>query len=294
MTTSAPVIADRSAGVVIASAAGDALGAPHEFGGPLDDAMALSMTGGGAFGWRPGEWTDDTQMALAVLTQLAAGGSGLSDVESGFLDWFASGPRDVGTQTSAVLRSGAPLAASAARFQQRNPEGAGNGGLMRIGPAALSFPRRPEEIATYARGVTELTHPHVDCLDASVLWAVAIDKTIHSAPPPDETWDFAAAVRGGLALIPDARRARWAQPIGEACERPAFAFYKTNGWVIHAFQAALSVIVRTPLPGGAAPCTHLVAGLEAAVRSGGDTDTVAAIAGSLLGARWGATAVPLE
>jgi ADP-ribosylglycohydrolase len=34
--------------------------------------------------------------------------------------------------------------------------------------------------------------------------------------------------------------------------------------------------------------------LHEAIRAGGDTDTVAAIAGSLLGARWGATAIPAE
>jgi hypothetical protein len=62
---------------------------------------------------------------------------------------------------------------------------------------------------------------------------------------------------------------------------------------VHAFQAALSAIVTTPVPAGPAAPAHLDAALAAAVRAGGDTDTVAAIAGSLLGARWGATAVRL-
>jgi ADP-ribosylglycohydrolase len=288
------VVSDRSAGTVVASAAADALGAPHEFGGPLIESTRLGMTGGGGFGWKPGEWTDDTQMGLAILTPLAAGDDSVGAVQDGFLAWFASGPRDVGSQTTAVLRLGAPLVDAAAKFQRGNPEGAGNGGLMRIGPAGLSFPSQPGQIATYARGVTELTHPHVDCLDASVIWAVAIDHTIRAAPASDEPWDFAAAARSAVALIPQERQARWMQLIDEACERPAVDFYRTNGWVIHAFQAALSAIVRTPVPDGPAPCGHLVAAIEAAVRAGGDTDTVAAIAGSLLGARWGATAVPLK
>jgi ADP-ribosyl-[dinitrogen reductase] hydrolase len=288
------VIADRSAGTAVASAAGDALGAPHEFGGPLPESTQLGMTGGGTFGWMPGEWTDDTQMALAILTPLAGGDGSVSAVEDGLLAWFASGPRDVGSQTSAALRSGAPLVESAARYQLGNPEGAGNGGLMRIGPAGLSFPGQAEAIATYARGVTELTHPHVDCLDASQIWAAAIDRTIHAAPASDQPWDFAGSIRSAVALIPEVRRARWMQLIDEACERPAVDFYRTNGWVIHAFQAALSAIVRTPVPDGPAPSVHLVAAIESAVRSGGDTDTVAAIAGSLLGARWGASAVPMR
>jgi hypothetical protein len=53
------VIADRSAGTIMASACGDALGAPHEFKPPLNKSVSLAMTGGGSYGWKPGEWTDE-------------------------------------------------------------------------------------------------------------------------------------------------------------------------------------------------------------------------------------------
>ena len=71
-----------------------------------------------------------------------------------------------------------------------------------------------------------------------------------------------------------------------------------NGWVVQAMQAAWSAISRTTVPGddpgdGSFAAQHLQHTLEAAVRGGNDTDTVAAIAGGLLGARWGASAVPL-
>ncbi len=294
MTPTDPVVADRSAGVVLASAAGDALGAPHEFRGPLAETAELRMTGGGIYAWKPGEWTDVTQMALAILSPLAAGNRRIEAVEEDFLAWFASRPKDVGTQTSAVLSSGSPLRESAAAFQRTRPDNAPNGALMRIGPAALSYQNHPDQIAAYARATTELTHTHIDCLDASVIWAVAIDHTIHAAPGSDEPWDFAEAVRSALVHVPKARRSWWTQLIDEACERPCVDFHENNGWVIHAFQTALSAIVRTPIPSGAAPCEHLVSAIGAAVRSGGDTDTVGAIAGALLGARWGATALPLE
>jgi len=287
------VVADRSAGVVLASAAADALGAPHEFRRPMAPTADLRMTGGGVFGWKPGEWTDDTQMVLAMLSPLATGNRRLDAVEENFLAWFASEPRDVGSQIRAVLGAGPPLRTSAAEYHRLHPDGSGNGALMRIGPAALSFPGRPGQIASYARATTELTHSHVDCIDASVIWAVAIEHTIHAAPGSGERWDFAEAIRLALALVPKARRQWWVQLIDEACARPPEEFHSTNGWVIHAFQAALSAIVHTPVPDGAAPCRHLSIAIETAVRAGGDTDTVAAIAGSLLGARWGASAVPL-
>ena len=60
-----------------------------------------------------------------------------------------------------------------------------------------------------------------------------------------------------------------------------------------ALQAAWAAILHTPVP-EAQPCRHLQAALHRAIRIGDDTDTVAAIAGSLLGARWGASAVPVE
>jgi ADP-ribosyl-[dinitrogen reductase] hydrolase len=64
--------------------------------------------------------------------------------------------------------------------------------------------------------------------------------------------------------------------------------------VVAALQAALATITSTPVPAGRQPCRHLADALRLASRSGGDTATVAAIAGSLLGARWGGTAVPLS
>ena len=133
------------------------------------------MTGGGSYGWEPGEWTDDTQMALALLTPLASGDRDVSSVEAGFLQWYRSRPSDVGMQTSSILSKGSPLAEAAARYLEHKSNGAGNGGLMRIAPAGLSFPGDQQSIAAYAEHTTVLTHPHVDCLDASVLWAVAID-----------------------------------------------------------------------------------------------------------------------
>ncbi|MBM3957851.1 MAG: ADP-ribosylglycohydrolase family protein, partial [Gemmatimonadetes bacterium] len=62
---------------------------------------------------------------------------------------------------------------------------------------------------------------------------------------------------------------------------------------VTALQAAWSAITHTPIPEDE-PCRHLADTLVAAVRIGDDTDTVAAIAGTLLGARWGASAVPEE
>ena len=92
------VVADRAVGAVVASAAGDALGAGYEFGPPLGADTPVVMDGGGNFDWAPGEWTDETQMALAVLIPLADGRPDLGAIERGFRTWFDSGPADVGNR----------------------------------------------------------------------------------------------------------------------------------------------------------------------------------------------------
>jgi ADP-ribosyl-[dinitrogen reductase] hydrolase len=288
----AAVTSERAAGAVLASASGDALGAPHEFGAPLPPEAPLRMTGGGPFGWKPGEWTDDTQVALCLLAPLAQGDLRISAVEDGFLNWYESRPADVGSQTRAVLSGGRPLATAArSRYASQPTNSGGNGGLMRIAPAPLSSTGDRAAIAVYAAQTTQLTHADPDCVDASVLWALAIDHAIHSAPPSEVSWDFAGAVREGLGHLGADRQHRWSRLIDEAIAEQPTTFSK-NGWVVHAFQAALSAIVHTPIPTAGPPCGHLVVAIESAVRVGGDTDTVAAIAGALLGARWGATAIP--
>ena len=64
---------DRAAGVLLGMACGDALGAPYEFGPPLGTDVPVIMAGGGSFGWSPGEWTDDTSMAIAIAEVSAEG-----------------------------------------------------------------------------------------------------------------------------------------------------------------------------------------------------------------------------
>ena len=102
---------------------------------------------------------------------------------------------------------------------------------------------------------------------------------------------------GGLDLIPEERRGQWAAWIEQAETEPMSTF-TPNGFTVTALQAAWAAIRQTPVPEDAPerasyPCLHLQHALHNAVRIGNDTDTVAAIAGGLLGAYWGQSAVPL-
>lgn len=290
---------DRSEGVMLSAAAGDALGAPWEFGPPLGPEVDISMSGGGV--WEPGEWTDDSAMMNAIAEAAAAGldlrGQAAQDkIVKRWLQWSRTA-KDIGIQTSDVLRratSEGVITAARAREESelrhlRTGHTAGNGSLMRTAPVALAYLDDEAAMVEAARAISELTHWDPLAGDACVLWCSAIRHAVLTGE---------IDVRVGLRHIDTARRAEWVRYIEEAeANRPAY--FAKNGYVVQAFQGAWSAIHHTPEPAddpaaGVFRADRLRLALEAAVRGGRDADTVAAIAGGLLGAAYGASAVPLE
>ena len=301
--TFTPAQNDRAAGVLLAQACGDALGVPYEFRPPLSSDVEPEMLGGGLGPYAPAEWSDDTQMAACVATVTAAGrdareGAGLDAVAEQFEKWYADEPADVGFQTAAVLtaarrRNGSAsqrLTEAAQALHDRTGHTAGNGALMRTGVVALAYLGDDDAIAAAARSVAALTHADPLAGDSCVLWCIAIDRAVREGRLD--------GVEEGLPLIAAERRDLWAEWISQARLQPPHAF-PNNGFTVTALQAALSAVATTPPPphdpvNGSFAAQHLQLALKAAVRAGNDTDTVAAIAGMLLGARWGASAVPFH
>ena len=288
---------DRAVGAVIGSAVGDALGAGYEGSYPHRYHDIVMRTGRG-HGTRLGAWTDDTAMALGILDVLARGSIDSDAMAANFLAWYAAGPPDIGNQTRWVLNSAArprDVPSRALAFMRYRPDAAGNGALMRTAPVALAAPGDRDEVYRLAKEIAALTHPHPDSVDACLLWSLAIEEAIRTADA-DEPFDFGAAVFRGLEYLPlGPRRIRWTELIDTALTTSgpteARRRFTPNGWVVTAFQSALWAVTGTPEPPGR-PARHFADALEAAVRVGGDTDTVAAIAGGLLGARWGLEAIP--
>ena len=298
---------DRAAGVLLATAVGDALGAGYEFGPPLPDDRPVGMIGGGAFGWEPGEWTDDTSMALVIADAVADGADPRDPatqdrIAAGWYDWSRQS-KDVGAQTGAVLGSAhrsagaagrvsvtaADLRDAARRHHQTTGRSGGNGSLMRTAPLALAYldDGREADLADAARRLSALTHVDPEAGEACALWCLAIRHAVRTGQ---------ADLRRGLQALPTDQRAAWAARLDEA-ESSVPSDFSHNGWVVQALQAAWCAISRTPVPAdepasSAFRAQHLQRALEAAVRGGRDTDTVAAIAGGLLGALHGASAVP--
>jgi ADP-ribosylglycohydrolase len=239
-------------------------------------------------------------MAVAIA-EVAATGEDLREEQA--LDaivkrWYewSLNAKDVGVQTRSVLRRAGRHAISAqmarsesAALHQRSGRTAGNGSLMRTAPVALVYLDDEAALVEAARALSELTHYDPEAGDACVLWCCAIRHAILTG---------VLDARIGLQHIPSERRDMWASRL-DVAEASQPAEFKNNGWVVEALQAAWSAIATTTVPqddpaAGVFRADHLRLALDAAVRGGGDTDTVAAIAGGLLGAAYGASAVPAE
>lgn len=291
--TMRPLLVDRAAGALLGEACGDALGVPYEMAAPpVGEAV---MKGGGLGPYDAGEWSDDTQMTLCIAGVAARGldltsPEGLDAVAEAFDGWFTGGATDIGTQTRTVLTDAAGLdgrphdrlTRASEALQARTGVTAGNGALMRTSIVGIAAVENRVATAAAARAVARLTHADPLAADSSVLWSEAIRVAVTQG-----RLDLAA----GLDLVSVENAGRWARWVEDATVADPASF-ANNGYTVTALQAAWAAITSTDRGDGSA--MHLQRGLQAAVRAGHDTDTIAAIAGSLLGARYGSSAVPTQ
>lgn len=286
---------DRVLGCMVGAAVGDALGAPFEFLPPgvyrrrfptpeLDGDG--EMIGGGAFDWAPGEFTDDTQMALVIAESLLARGH--YDLEDVWRRWrvWARTSSDVGATTATALRAEHPRDA---RARHRDLERtAGNGALMRAFPLAL---------ATLE-------------LDAAEARAIVLDQAASTHPHPAAGWGAwlaVAAMRDALIADGDAEQARTAALAAidrelavmgeqEPGHAPRFVAMLDAGWepadadvgngsVWGCLAQAVWSLRRSP---------DFEQAVVEVVDLGRDADTVACVTGALAGAVHGFDAVPLR
>lgn len=278
----------RVVGALLGWIVGDALGAPFEFG-PAGQYSARfpapvltgagEMTGGGI--WRPGEWTDDTQMGLMVAQSLLDQGHlAPGDVFDRFRVWANAGPKDIGSSTRSVLSSGLPWDQASAAHYRRTDYSAGNGSLMRALPSAIWFSLESlTESMQAARDLSALTHGDPAAGEGVAIYHGLIDAALTGDNPLDH-------LSGLLPRIDPDTRAMWGQFLDPAWTPTPGA---RNGDVWNTLGSAVWAVRRaSDRPAGQA----FPAAMRDIIDLGYDTDTLAAVTGGLLGATLGIQAIP--
>ena len=280
-------------GSLVGSIVGDALGAPFEFGDAGRYTRQLptprlgthsEMTGGGL--WKPGEWTDDTQMALIVADSLVNTG-GLDGLElfERFRTWANSDPADIGIATRSVLTSHLPWNRAATAYFRGGGLSAGNGSLMRATPAAIWFARAPlDESMAAARVMSALTHGDPAAGEGVALFHGMIAAALNGDDPLGALPDL-------LDRVSADHQPKWREvlvpgwtPVPGAANGDVWSTLATAVWAL-----------RTFVPHGGTPPrirTDFADAMRAVIDLGRDTDTVAAVTGGLIGAVLGIQAVP--
>jgi ADP-ribosylglycohydrolase len=271
----------RAAGAVVGAAVGDALGGPFEFGpeGAFSARFPVPGAGGemrGGGGWDPGEATDDTQMAVLVgESLLERGGLDLPDVFARFQRWAAAEPKDIGLQTEDVLTNGMPWDLAAAVHFQVNQRAAGNGSLMRASTSAVYFARAGQEATMdAARRIAALTHGDRAAWEGTAIFHELIRLVLEDTDP-------LTALPGTLAAVHPDHRGRYATVLARDWHPDQATEF--NGAVWPCLGSAVWALRTT---------TSFEESIRAAIDLGGDTDTVAAVTGSLAGAYYGLDAIP--
>jgi ADP-ribosyl-[dinitrogen reductase] hydrolase len=272
---------DRCRGAILGLAVGDALGAPLE--GALSvvaaEAVAagLEMSGGGW--WAPGEWTDDTALALALAESIAERGLlDIDDLARRYIAWANTDGKGIGRTTRSALVGAADAKDACARARAHYAAkglAAGNGTVMRATPIGLAA-RTLAEAVDAARRDAALTHadPIAGATSAALCAALLAVRA--------DTDPLAAALAQAVGHQPlaetlEAVRARDQAALAElAAGAEAGACWTTLGVALHALITV----------------DEYAAGVSLAIALGGDADTNAAVTGALLGCRHGAGAIP--
>ncbi|WP_420623379.1 ADP-ribosylglycohydrolase family protein [Candidatus Poriferisodalis sp.] len=278
---------DRFRGCLLGLAAGDALGTTLEFKNPGSFEPIDDMVGGGPFRLMPGQWTDDTSMALCLATSLVEGdGFDPADQMQRYVRWWREGYLsctgdcfDIGVTVSRALsrfvQHGGPYAGSS------DPMSAGNGSLMRLAPVPMHYAGDAKEAISMAADSSRVTHQAREAVDAGRYFAGLLVGALQGA-------DKQTLLTAGYCPV---ERLWERDPLAEKIALVAGGSFKDReppnikgtGYVVDALEAALWAFHRSD---------GFREGALLAVNLGDDADTTGAIYGQIAGAHYGAEAIP--
>lgn len=277
----------RYRGALLGLAVGDAVGTTLEFCPPGSFAPIDDMIGGGPFHLLPGQWTDDTSMALCLAASLVERRAfDPRDQMERYLRWWREGYMsstgrcfDIGGTVAAALRryeqSGEPFAGSS------DPYTAGNGSIMRLAPVPLFFAGDPSLAIERSADSSRTTHAAPAAVDACRYLAALILGALQGASKEELLAPFFCSLPG-----------YWeAHPLDPAVAAVAAGSFRQksppeirgSGYVVASLEAALWAFYHG---------RSFREGCLLAVNLGDDADTTGAVYGQLAGAFYGEHGFP--
>ena len=284
---------NRFRGCLLGLAAGDAVGTTVEFAPRGSFTPLTDMVGGGPFGLEPGQWTDDSSMALCLAESLVErdGFDPLDQMER-YCRWWQEGYLssngrcfDIGVTTAAALGQframGDPMAGSV------DSRKAGNGSIMRLAPVPMffvsswaiadplpDFEVMLDELGQWAMSSSRTTHGAAECLEACAWFARAIARALEGASKTD----ILLADREMPLDCPSIR----AIARGEYRDKSRDEI-QGSGYVVRSLEAALWCFDQTD---------NFRDAILLAANLGDDADTTAAVCGQIAGAFYGESGIP--
>ncbi|MBX9569639.1 MAG: ADP-ribosylglycohydrolase family protein [Candidatus Obscuribacterales bacterium] len=278
---------DKYLGCLLGLACGDALGTTVEFRPPGSFQPVFDITGGGPFRLQPGQWTDDTSMALCLADSLiSCDGFDAKDQMERYVRWWKKGYLsstgscfDIGNTVRESLerfiQSGDPCSGSTSSLSQ------GNGSLMRLAPVPMFFASNIVEAIEMSGQSSRTTHGASGCIDAcryfgglmvGALGGVDKKTLLSERFCPIENYWEQNLLDPGIDTI--------ARGSFKNKQPPEI---RGTGFVLASMEAALWAFYTT--------CTF-EEGCVRAVNLGDDADTTGAIYGQLAGAFYGKSGIP--
>lgn len=286
------MVADQVRGGIWGVASGDALGTTLEFMG-RDEIKAKygrlqDLIGGGWLGLEAGEWTDDTEMTLAVAEGIIEEPEQpLEAIGKRFLEWEATDPPDIGRTVAASIASYKVVGdwhQAAYAVDQIDQLTAGNGSLMRTLPIAFAY-KTPKEIYTKAIEISQMTHWDFQAGLCCAYYCLCARELLQKSPLEalESAWRQVDSLTEGEARssLKHLQKIDLHQP--QKLTSLSEEELVPSGYVIESFQCALWAFLSHD---------NFQESLVAAVNLGGDADTVGAITGGLAGTYWGFDSIP--
>lgn len=279
---------------MLGSVVGDALGVPVEFTSRsfLCESPVMGMRGFGTHNQPAGTWSDDSSLMLCLAESLAVKGVDYHDQAARFVSWMRDAnwtPHgevfDVGNATrEAIFRLDAGVEPTEA-----GPAGefhCGNGSLMRILPVGLYLALEGrDERAEITAACSRLTHGHPRCQLACVMFTEIVACLVRGGSFEEALCEGRDVLREQLESKFPEETAAFERLLAPDLSDFDEADVSSSGYVIHCLEASLWCTGRAE---------SFREGVLAAVNLGDDTDTTGAVAGALLGLRFGHEQIPSD